>query len=305
MTTASKVAQNPIIILCYERYIMLKTASLAPEAQLIICEKATEYPGTGEYTDLDQAGSYLCRQCGLALFRAEHKFHSGCGWPSFDQEIIGKVKRIPDSDGRRTEILCSRCDAHLGHVFNGENFTSLNTRHCVNSLSLDFVTSTSVNDSEEIILAAGCFWGVEYYLQKLTGVLKTEVGYSGGHKDYPTYKEVCTKTTGHLEVLRVVFDPAIISYEQVLKYFFEIHDPTQTNGQGPDLGSQYLSGVFYYTKEQYETTRKVMAQLEEIGYKIATQLRPVEVFWPAEDYHQGYYTVNDKLPYCHSWKKKF
>lgn len=284
---------------------MLKTVSLTPEARQIICEKATEYPGSGEYTDLDQAGSYLCRQCGLALFRAEHKFHSGCGWPSFDQEIFGKVKRVPDADGRRTEILCSRCDAHLGHVFNGENFTSLNTRHCVNSLSLDFVTSTTVNDSEEIILAAGCFWGVEYYIQKLTGVLKTEVGYSGGHKNNPTYKEVCTKTTGHFEVLRVVFDPTIISYEQVLKYFFEIHDPTQIDGQGPDIGSQYLSGVFYYTKEQYETTRKVIAQLEQMGYQVATQLRPVEVFWSAEDYHQDYYTVNNKLPYCHTWKKKF
>lgn len=284
---------------------MLKTKSLMPEMQKIILEKGTEYPGSGEYNEFVQPGTYLCRQCGLALFRAEHKFPSGCGWPSFDQEIKGSVRCTPDPDGRRTEILCVRCDAHLGHVFKDEGYTVLSTRHCVNSLSLDFVDNTTVIDSEEAILAAGCFWGVEYYMQKLNGVLKTEVGYSGGRTDHPKYKEVCSKTTGHLEVIRVVFDPAIISYEEIIKYFFEIHDYTQTDGQGPDLGEQYLSAIFCYTPEQIQVAKKVIGLLENMGDKVATTVRAAEIFWPAEEYHQDYYTVNEKQPYCHSWKKKF
>lgn len=284
---------------------MHKTKSLSLDVLKIILNKGTEYPGSGIYNDFDSPGTYLCRHCGLALFRANHKFHSGCGWPSFDKEIEGSVKREIDSDGRRTEILCSRCNAHLGHVFNGEGFTPLNTHHCVNSLALDFVTNKEVQDSEEIILAAGCFWGVEYYLKKLEGVLKTEVGYSGGHKDNPSYKEVCTGNTGHLEVIRVVFDPTVINLEQVIKYFFEIHDPTQTDGQGPDLGSQYLSAIFYYDDYQLKTGQAIIAILEQMGYSIATKLLPVSVFWSAEDYHQDYYMVNQKLPYCHTWKKKF
>lgn len=284
---------------------MLKTASLTPDARKIILEKATEYSGSGEYNDFDQAGTYLCRQCGIALFRAEHKFHSGCGWPSFDLEISGRVKREPDVDGRRTEILCNRCNAHLGHVFRGEGFTLLNTRHCVNSLALDFVTNTQIEDSEEVILAAGCFWGVEYYLRQLSGVVKTQVGYSGGHTIYPSYKDVCSGSTGHLEVIRVVFDPQLISYEELIKYFFEIHDPTQTDGQGPDLGQQYLSAIFCYNEQQQQIAKHLIATLEQNGYAVATKIRQVAPFWLAEDYHQNYYTANQKLPYCHSYIKKF
>lgn len=284
---------------------MLKTNGLTPFEQAIICDKDTEHPGTGRYTDYEGAGTYLCRNCGLALFRSEHKFHSGCGWPSFDNEIPGNVKREIDKDGRRTEILCSRCNAHLGHVFKGEGFTSLDTRHCVNSASLDFVNSRDVDDSEEAILAAGCFWGVEYHLQKLPGVLKTEVGYSGGSKLNPAYKEVCGGNTGHLEVIRVIYDPVQISYADILKRFFEIHDFTQTNGQGPDIGEQYLSAVFYFNEEQHKTAKQIIQLLTDRGYKVATILKAAAVFWPAEDYHQNYYTVNHKEPYCHVWRKIF
>ena len=282
---------------------MFKTISLAPEIHNIIVAKGTEYPGSGEYEDYENPGTYLCRQCGLGLFRSEHKFPSGCGWPSFDLEIEGAVKRIPDK--QRTEILCSRCDAHLGHVFRGEMMTYLNTRHCVNSLSLDWVSDTTVLDSEEIILAAGCFWGVEYYMQKFPGVLKTEVGYIGGTKDNPTYKEVCNKATGHLEAVRVIFDPKVVNTEQIIKHFFEIHDQSQTNGQGPDLGPQYLSAIFYYTKEQQNTAKKVIELLKSNGYEVATSIREMSTFWKAENYHQSYYTVNDNSPYCHIWTKKF
>lgn len=285
--------------------MQLKTKSLTPTILNIVQDKGTEHPFTGEYNDFEDVGTYLCRQCGLPLFRSQTKFHSGCGWPSFDDEIAGAVKRETDADGRRTEILCSRCNAHLGHVFSGEGHTPKNTRHCVNSLSLDFVSDLNVKDTEEAIFAAGCFWGVEHYFKKLRGVLKTEVGYSGGHKDNPTYKEICNGDTGHYEVIRVVYDPSKVSYEQIVKYFFEIHDPTQADGQGPDLGEQYLSVVFYYNDTQKKIAQQLISALESKAYKIKTKVLPVATFWQAEEYHQDYYAKTGKQPYCHSYVKRF
>lgn len=284
---------------------MFKSASLTPFQASVLLSKSTEHPFSGEYADTEIDGTYLCRLCGQALFRASNKFHSGCGWPSFDADITGAVTKLPDADGRRTEIVCSRCNGHLGHVFNGEGFTPLNTRHCVNSAALDFVRDTQVQDTDEIILAAGCFWGVEYYLQKLAGVLLTQVGYCGGSKDYPTYQEVCGKTTGHLEVVRIIFDKSKLDLETLLKYFFEIHDPTQTNGQGPDIGNQYLSAIFCYNQEQKDIAQSVMGLLGANGYEIATQILDAATFWLAEDYHQDYYSRQGTLPYCHGYTKRF
>jgi len=285
--------------------MILKTASLTDIVLSVVKNKGTEPPFTGEYDNFGDSGTYLCRQCGLALFRSHTKFHSGCGWPSFDEEIPGSVAREVDADGMRTEILCARCHAHLGHVFTGEHFTVKNTRHCVNSLSLDFVADLGVQDTEEAIFAAGCFWGVEYYFKKLPGVLKVEVGYTGGHKKNPTYQEVCNGNTGHYEAIRVVYNPEQISYEALTKYFFEIHDPTQTNGQGPDHGEQYLSVIFTYTDEQKKIALELIKQLEESGYHVATKLLPVSTFWRGEDYHQDYYAKTGKQPYCHRYEKKF
>src|SRR5579872_2294858 len=274
--------------------MLLKTQSLPPFLLKIIRDKSTEYAFSGEYDNTNEAGTYLCRQCGLALFRSQTKFHSGCGWPSFDEEIEGTVKRLPDPDGRRTEIVCARCNAHLGHVFQGEGFTPQNLRHCVNSASLDFVADLSIKDTEEAIFAAGCFWGVEYYLKKLDGVLKTEVGYTGGHKNDPTYEDVCSGTSAHFEEIRVLYDPEKISFENLVKYFFEIHDPTQPNGQGPDIGQQYLSVIFYYDEMQKKSAEDVKLQLEKKDFKIATQILPAAIFWPAEKYHQDYYAKTKK-----------
>lgn len=285
--------------------MLLKTASLPPPLYQVIKNKATERPFTGEYNDFEEKGTYLCRQCGLALFRSQSKFHSGCGWPSFDEEIATAVKRIRDADGQRIEILCARCDAHLGHVFVGEHFTLKNTRHCVNSISLDFVPDLTVTDTEEAIFAAGCFWGVEYYFKKLPGVLKTEVGYTGGDKDNPSYEEVCNGNTGHVEAIRVVYNPLFISYEEITKYFFEIHDPTQLNGQGPDIGAQYLSVIFYYDENQQRIAKQLMTELEKKNYRIATKLLPATPFWQAEEYHQDYYEKTGKNPYCHQYIKRF
>lgn len=284
---------------------MLKTASLTPLQYEILLNKATEYPFTGLLTDNERIGSYLCRNCGVALFRATQKFHSGCGWASFDDAIIGRVLQVPDADGRRIEIVCSNCTSHLGHVFHGEGFTESNTRHCVNSACLDFVDSMDIDDSNEIILAAGCFWGVEYYLKRITGVVLTEVGYCGGHINEPTYNDVKQGTTGYLEVVRVVWDNKIQSLENILKMFFETHDPEQVNGQGPDIGSQYLSAIFYYDLEQRNIAENVMNMLTDKGYNLATQLRQMDKFWVAEDYHHNYYDLKDSVPYCHGYQKKF
>ncbi len=285
--------------------MLLKTKSLTPQALHVVQNKGTEHPFTGTYTDWEEEGSYLCKQCGLVLFSSHSKFHSGCGWPSFDEEIPGKITQKTDADGLRTEILCARCQAHLGHVFHGEKLTGKNTRHCVNSLSLDFVPSLTVNDTEEAIFAAGCFWGVEYYFKKLPGVLKTEVGYTGGQKAGPSYHEVCEGGTGHVEALRVIYDPEQLNYADLVKYFFEIHDFTQTDGQGPDLGAQYLSVIFYYDENQRKTAQGLMKVLEDKGYSLATLLVPVKVFWRGEDYHQDYYQKNKKEPYCHRYTKRF
>lgn len=284
---------------------MLKTQSLPLPVLHIIQEKGTEYPFSGEYDQTDAPGTYLCRQCGLALFRSQSKFHSGCGWPSFDDEIPGTVAKQTDADGRRTEILCSRCHAHLGHVFHGEQYTAKNIRHCVNSLSLDYVADLTVTDTEEAIFAAGCFWGVEYYFKKLPGVLKTEVGYTGGNKDVPSYEEVCSGKTGHVEAIRVLYDPATLNYEKLVKYFFEIHDPTQRNGQGPDIGAQYLSIIFYYDDYQKKIAQALINELEKLEYKVATQLLLVTIFWRAEEYHQDYYKKHQNTPYCHRYEKRF
>lgn len=282
-----------------------KAASLTPVARHIIFDKSTEAPHCGIYNEVVSSGSYLCRRCGLALFRADNQFSASCGWPSFDENITEAVKKIPDDDGRRMEILCARCDGHLGHVFLGEQYTIKNCRHCVNSASIDFVHDSTVLDSEEAIIAGGCFWGVEHFLNQIPGVLKVEVGYSGGIIADPSYEDVCSGKSGHYEVARVVYDVAKTNYSAILKRFFEIHDPTQRTGQGPDLGQQYQSAVFYYNKPQYEQAEALIMKLREKGYDVATRLVAAQPFWPAEDYHQQYYAKHNKLPYCHQPVARF
>lgn len=278
----------------------------------VIFEKGTEAPFSGEYNDHKEKGIYVCKNCGAQLFRSQDKFSSGCGWPSFDDAIEGAVKRTMDADGRRTEITCANCGGHLGHVFEGEGFTDKNTRHCVNSVSLQFVpdsVNAVANDRKEqtetAIFAGGCFWGVEHLLNKQDGVISVESGYTGGSIQNPTYMEVCSGNTGHAEAVKVVFDPSKVSYETLAKLFFEIHDPTQINRQGPDVGSQYRSEIFYTTPAQKQTAERLISRLKDNGYKVATKVTPASVFYPAEDYHQGYYEKNGKIPYCHSYVKRF
>lgn len=288
---------------------------LTEEEKRVILNKGTERPFTGKYYNFEGKGTYVCKQCGVPLFRSEDKFNAGCGWPSFDAEIPGAVKRLPDADGRRTEIVCANCGGHLGHVFMGEGLTAKNTRHCVNSISMDFVpdgkgkakvgTGEKKEQTETAIFAGGCFWGVEYLMEKQPGVLSVVSGYIGGKVSHPTYEQVCSKTTGHAEAVRIVFDSSKVSYETLAKLFFEIHDPTQLNRQGPDVGDQYRSEVFYTTPEQKVIAEKLIARLKEKGYPVVTKVTPATTFWPAEIYHQDYYSRKGSTPYCHRYTKRF
>lgn len=286
--------------------------ALTEEEQKVILKKGTEMPFTGEYEQNKSEGVYICRQCNAPLYGSQHKFSSNCGWPSFDDEIPGSILQFPDADGRRTEIVCSNCKGHLGHVFLNEGYTDKNTRHCVNSISLKFLKEGEelpeviFNPSTEIAyLASGCFWGTEYHLQKLEGVLSTTVGYTGGHVEYPTYKQVCTGETGHAEVAKVVYDPALVSYEDILKLYFETHNPGQVDGQGPDIGTQYRSEIFYTSDAQRQMAEKLINVLEDKGIKVVTKVTPAQPFFEAEDYHQDYYDQKGTTPYCHIYQKKF
>lgn len=279
---------------------------LSGQEARVIEKKGTEAPFTGKYNNFSESGTYICKKCGAALYNSSFKFKSDCGWPSFDDEIKGAVNRYPDPDGIRTEIECASCGAHLGHVFTGERLTDKNIRHCVNSVSLDFVPAKlEAGRYGTAIFAGGCFWGVEYFMQKTPGVITVTSGFTGGHVKNPSYREVCTGTTGHAEAVKIIYDPRKTSYEALLKLFMEIHDPTQVGGQGPDLGDQYRSEIFYLNEEQKKTAEKNINVLKAKGYKVATLLTKASEFYDAEGYHQDYYFKNGKLPYCHGYTKRF
>lgn len=278
---------------------------LTPEEENVILHKGTERPYTGEYVNNKEEGTYVCKRCDAPLYRSSDKFDSHCGWPSFDDEIDGAVKRVRDADGRRTEILCANCGAHLGHVFLNEGFTAKQTRHCVNSISMKFIPADHSKKLKKAYFASGCFWGTEYFFMKAPGVKQTNVGFMGGHVENPSYELVCQKNTGHLETTEVIYDPQKTTYENLVKLFFETHDFTQTNGQGPDIGPQYLSCIFYSAPQEKEIAEKYIRILTTKGYQVATMLKPASTFWKAEDYHQQYYEHKGTKPYCHRFTKIF
>jgi len=154
--------------------------------------------------------------------------------------------------------------------------------------------------TETATFGAGCFWGVEYVFERVPGVLSTEVGYAGGHTENPTYRDVCSHGTGHAEVLRVEFDPSVVSFEQLLEVFWAMHDPTQVDRQGPDVGDQYRSAIFTNSDEQQRAAEASRdAAQARFDRPIATEITPAGPFYPAEDYHQRYYDKTGHEPYCH------
>lgn len=283
----------------------MKYNTLTQEEKNIIENKGTESPFTGKYWNFKGEGVYLCKKCDAPLYNSKDKFESHCGWPSFDDEIKGAVTHKLDADGKRTEIICNNCGGHLGHVFEGEGLTDKNIRHCVNSTSLKFISKESMPIYETAYFAGGCFWGVEFFMHKLDGIKSTSVGYMGGTKENPTYNDVCSYKTGHAEVVEIVYDKNKVKFEDITKLFFEIHDFTQINRQGPDVGTQYRTEIFYTTNEQKEIVDSLINILDNKGYKVATKVTLSTKYWVAENYHQDYYDNKGSKPYCHSYKKIF
>ncbi|NIM59884.1 MAG: bifunctional methionine sulfoxide reductase B/A protein [Candidatus Aminicenantes bacterium] len=290
---------------------------LTPEQYRVMRKSGTEKPFSGKYNNHYEKGIYHCAGCGTPLFSSETKYDHGTGWPSFtasfDENYI-EYRKDNSLFMRRIEVRCAVCGAHLGHVFD-DGPAPTSKHYCINSVSLDFKgadsqTKPESNHSEEpderakkstkteaAIFAAGCFWGVEDKFRKTPGVISTEVGYTGGHVKNPTYEQVCTDKTGHAEAVKITFDPSLVSYEELLEVFFSIHDATQINRQGPDIGRQYRSAIFYYNKEQKMAAEKKVKELESSGRlakSIATEIVPASKFNKAEEYHQQYYEKRKK-----------
>jgi len=274
-----------------------RPAKLTPEEERVIVRKGTELPFIGKYYLHSAPGTYACRRCGAPLYRSEDKFHSACGWPSFDAEIPCAVRRVPDPDGRRVEIQCAKCGAHLRHVFEGERITQKNVRHCVNSISLTFIPAKQ--ELSTIVLGGGCFWCTEAVFSRMKGVKKVTPGYAGGKTKDPTYEDVCTGKTGHAEVVEVEHDARLAPIEKLLDIFFATHDPTSLNRQGNDIGSQYRSAILYTADAQKKSVAAFIKKIQPHYDKpIVTEVKKLDKFYPAEEYHRRYYEKNPFHPYC-------
>ncbi len=285
---------------------------LDPEAYRVTQKAGTEAAFCGTLLDNHKDGAYCCVVCGLPLFSSANKFNSGTGWPSFFQpfDVAHVAGKQDNSHGmERVEINCARCDAHLGHVFDdGPKPTGL--RFCLNGAALKFYEKSEQRPAESMPIktetayfAGGCFWGIEHYFQQAPGVISAESGYMQGSVDKPTYKEVCEQDDTaaskrpagykpHAETVKVTFDPTTISYKDLLRGFFEMHDPTQMNRQGPDYGTQYRSGLYTTDDAQAAEAKAFVAELLAknlfSGRKIVTEIEPAKTFFPAEAYHQDY-----------------
>jgi peptide methionine sulfoxide reductase msrA/msrB len=311
---------------------------LSPAQYQVTQQCGTEPPFRNEYWDNHKPGIYVDVVSGKPLFSSLDKFDSGTGWPSFTRPLLEDqvVEKKDAAHGMvRTEVRSKDADSHLGHVFeDGPGSNGL--RYCINSASLKFIPVEKMEvegygtllepfvkaglikqsigpaqinkptamaaKSETAIVAGGCFWGMEEIIRKIPGVIQTKVGYSGGPIANPTYEQVCTGGTGHAEAIQIVFDPTELSYEQLLGYFFRMHDPTTRNQQHNDIGTQYRSAIFYTSEEQHRTAERIKAQVDKSGkFKrpIVTEIAKASEFYPAENYHQKYLVKNPGGYTCH------
>jgi len=288
---------------------------LTPEQFRVMRKAGTERPFSGRYNDHYEKGTYLCAGCGTPLFRSNTKYDHGTGWPSFKTPVEDVYIEYEDDHSlgmRRIEVRCAVCGAHLGHVFD-DGPAPTYKHYCINSVALNFKTediqaqpnsASNFNADcdlkkaaklEKATFAAGCFWGVEYKFSKIKGVVSTSVGYTGGKTENPSYKQVCTGETEHAEAVHIEFDPSHISYAELLETFFSHHDPTQLNRQGPDIGTQYRSVIYYHNEEQKKAAEEMIRNLNESGRfskPIVTHIAPSSEFYKAEEYHQKFYDEN-------------
>ncbi len=287
-------------------------------------EEATEPPFKNEYWDNKKPGIYVDVVSGEPLFSSTDKYDSGCGWPSFTKPIEdGLITTRTDRKllTERVEIRSRYGDSHLGHVFDdGPGPTGL--RYCLNSAAMRFIPAEDLEKEgygrynylfekdpkkmtenlQTATFAGGCFWGMEEILRGIPGVVQTRVGYTGGETKSPTYNDVKKGNTGHAEAVEIVFDPKRISYDELLGYFFRMHDPTTLNRQGNDIGTQYRSAIFVHNDEQKKAAEKIMAQVSASGKwkkPLVTQVVKAGAFYSAEDYHQKYLVKNPGGYTCH------
>jgi len=292
---------------------------LSPMQFKVTQKDGTEPPFKNEYWDNKEKGIYVDVVSGEALFSSKEKYKSGTGWPSFFKPL--EEKNIVEKEdntllSKRIEIRSKNADSHLGHVFtDGPEQTGL--RYCMNSASLKFIPYEDLEkegygkykahfeekkESDYIVLAGGCFWGMEDLIKKEEGVIDTVVGYTGGSVPNANYEVVKTGTSGHAESVKITYDPNKTDLSKILHFFFKIHDPTTENRQGNDVGTQYRSTIFIKDDAQREIAKKVIKEVEEAGrFKkpIVTTLEKEGEFYLAEDYHQDYLTKNPGGYTCH------